>query len=107
MAKTSTGLQENVASTLCYAFFWVTGIIFLFIERDNRVVRFHAWQSVFTFAALDVLSFVVAMVPLLGTLLAGLLWLVKIALWLTLMIKAYQGEQFKLPIVGDLAAERV
>ncbi len=49
--KTSSGMQQNVAGLLCYLFWWVTGIIFLIIEKDNKFVRFHAWQSIFTFAA--------------------------------------------------------
>ena len=46
MEKTSTGLDENVAGLLCYILGWITGIVFLVIEPDNKFVRFHALQSI-------------------------------------------------------------
>jgi len=96
--KTSTGLDENVASLLCYLGGWITGLIFFLIEKDNKTVRFHAMQSLITFGAVNVLIFI----PLVG-LIVGL---VSLILWILLMIKAYQGEKFKLPLVGDIAEKQ-
>ncbi|MFC1909399.1 DUF4870 domain-containing protein [Chloroflexota bacterium] len=46
MEKTSTGLPENVAGLLCYVLWWVSGIVFLIIESENKWIRFHAFQSI-------------------------------------------------------------
>ena len=48
--KSSAGSDENIASLLCYAGWWVTGVIFLIIEKDSKTVKFNAWQSIMTFA---------------------------------------------------------
>src|SRR5215813_11348283 len=63
--KSSTGLDENVASLLAYVFGLVSGLIFFFIEKDSRLVRFHGMQS---------------------TLLAGVFWVGEIALWVVSLI---------------------
>jgi uncharacterized membrane protein len=51
----TTSLKPNVAGLLCYLGFWVTGVIFLFIERKNKLVRFHAMQSLVTFGILNII----------------------------------------------------
>jgi uncharacterized membrane protein len=89
------GLEENVAGLLCYALAWITGIIFLILEQENKFVRFHAMQSVIVFAALTVLSWI----PFIN----WFVWVIALILWIVLMIKAYQGVIFKLPWIGDLA----
>ena len=53
---TKTGLQENVAGLLCYILGWVTGIIFLILEPENKFVKFHAIQSIIVFGALSIVS---------------------------------------------------
>lgn len=107
MAATSTGLQQNVAGALCYALAWVTGIIFILIEPNNRLVRFHAWQSLFTFGTLSILDMVLGLLPGVGRLLQSVLFLIGLVLWVMLIVKTYQGEKLKLPIFGDLAEDRV
>jgi uncharacterized membrane protein len=99
----STGLQPNVAGLLCYVLGWVTGIIFLVIEKDNEFVRFHAWQSIVVFGALTVASVVLGFIPIIGWVVAWLLSVAGFILWIILMIKAYQGQRFKLPIAGNIA----
>ena len=54
MDKTSTGLAENVAGLLCYVLGWISGLIFILIEPENKFVRFHAIQSIFVFSILTV-----------------------------------------------------
>ena len=49
MVKTSTGLEDNIAGLLCYVAGWVSGLIFLLIETENKFVRFHAVQSIIVF----------------------------------------------------------
>ncbi len=102
-AKTSTGIDENVAGLLCYVLTWITGIIFLIIEKDNKFVRFHAMQSLITFLPL----FIIAMIPIIGWMLSIIIWPVSLILWILLMYKAYKGEMFKLPIVGNIAERQI
>jgi uncharacterized membrane protein len=106
--KTSTGLDANLAAALSYLVGFVSGIVFLVIEKENRFVRFHALQSVLAFGAITLLWVLLNAVPLLGFVLGVLVIIPGSAIiWLFLMFKAYQGEEFKLPIVGSIAAERI
>ena len=100
MVKTSTGLEENVAGLLCYVLGWVTGLVFILLEQENKFVRFHAMQSIIIFGALNIISIV--FVPFLWVF-ASLLGVLAFALWIILIIRAYQGVMYKLPVVGDLA----
>jgi len=101
MAKTSTGLEENVASLLCYALAWVTGIIFVIVEQKNKVVRFHAMQSIIVFLSLSTIGSIMS--ALFGGIFGGMIGLLGFVLWVVLMVKAYQGGIYKLPIAGDFA----
>ena len=101
----STGLNQNVAAMLCYLAGWVTGLIFFLIEKDNKFVRFHAMQSIITFGGLTALFMFAAFIPVLGWMLFPILGIVQLVLWILLMVKAYQGEKFKLPVIGDLAEQ--
>jgi uncharacterized membrane protein len=112
--KTSSGLEPNLAALLAYLFGWISGLIFFLIEKDNKYVRFHALQSILLnvamiviYIGLVIVSIVLRIIPVLGAIIAGLLWLlipfVFLAAVIILMIKAYQGEMFKLPIIGDIA----
>ena len=124
--KTSMNLDENVASALCYALAWLTGIIFFFMEKENKTVRFHAMQSILTFLPLTILGYVFSGilgvsysynsvygytygVPTLSPFyyVGMLIYLVVFVLWLLLMFKAYKGEMFKLPVVGDIAEKQI
>ena len=109
----SPRLRANVVGALCYLVGFVTGILFLVLEpyRHDRFIRFHAWQSIFLSISWVVLH--VALYILLSTL-PWTLWrltatissLVSLALFLVVlltMFKAYSDEQFKLPVIGDLA----
>lgn len=92
-----TGLPKNTAAALSYVLGWLTGIVFLLIEKDP-FVRFHAAQSIIVFGILTI----VTIIPFLW-MIAPLAWIVSFVLWLVLIFKAYQGEDFKLPWVSDLA----
>jgi len=106
-AKTSMNLEENVAGALCYVLGWITGIIFYIMEKDNKFVRFHAMQSIIVFFPLSIILGIVQgillFVPFIGWAISTLIGLFMFVLWLVLMLKAYQGEKFKLPVVGDIA----
>jgi uncharacterized membrane protein len=103
MAKTSTGLQENVAGLLCYVLGWVSGIIFLIIEPENSFVRFHAFQSIIVFAILTLVGIVFSPIPLLGAFIGWIASIAGFILWIVLMVMAVQGKKYKLPWAGDLA----
>ena len=113
--NTSMNMEENVASLLCYLGVWVTGIIFFFLEKNNKTVKFHAMQSIIVFLPLTILGYIFMGllgisysyttsyygVPYYGipTLspfyyVGVLIYLVMAVLWLILMFKAYKGEKF-------------
>jgi len=105
--KTSTGLQQNVAGLLCYVVGWITGIIFLILEKDNKFVKFHAVQSIVVFGAHTVITVIFGWIPVVGTIVNWILGVVAFILWIILMVKAYQGQMFKLPIAGNIAESQV
>jgi len=107
MEKTSTGLQENIAGLLCYVLGWVTGIIFLFIEKENKFVRFHAVQSIVVFGVLSIIAIVLNWIPVIGWILNSIVGLVAFILWVVLIYKAYKGEKYKLPVAGDFAEKQL
>lgn len=101
--QTLAGMPKNTKAALCYVGVWVTGLIFLLIEKEDKFVRFHAMQSLVAFAGLTILT----MVPLIGWILSPLIMILGFILWLVCIIKAYQGERFKLPGVGDWVEKQI
>jgi len=115
--RTGTGLEPNVAAALSYVLTWVTGIIFLMIEKDDEYVRFHAKQAIVfgvaifaIWIALSIFFAVVAFMPIIGGIVVGILatlvwfafYIGILILWIVLIVKAYQGQRYNLPILGDL-----
>jgi uncharacterized membrane protein len=112
LGPTSMGMQANVAAGLSYVLGWITGLIFFFGEKQNRFVRFNAMQSILLYAALTVVYIVIDVLSTaflfsgLFTLFVVLTWLVglgALALWIILMVNAFQGKYLKLPVIGDYA----
>lgn len=103
----STNLDPKVAACLSYVLCWVTGLIFLLIEKENRFVKFHAWQSLITFGGLTVIAVVAGIIPFLGAMIVTLIQILAIVLWIVLMVKAYQGEWFRLPVAGEIAENQL
>ena len=99
----STGLEPNIAGLLCYLGGWITGIIFLVIEQKNNFVRFHALQSIITFGAITVASALLGWIPYAGSFFGGILGILALVLWILLMVKAHQGELYKVPVAGQVA----
>src|ERR1700723_52714 len=108
-----TGLAENVAGLLCYVAGWVTGLIFYLIDK-RPFVRFHAAQSLVLFGGIVVAYILLGMIAaasifggwmltLMSFLIYGVLGIGSFILWVLCMVKAYQGQKFKLPVIGDLA----
>jgi uncharacterized membrane protein len=113
-----TALEENVAGLLCYVLGWLTGLVFFLIDK-RPFVRFHAAQSMLTFGAIHVIQIFFMMGGMAGGTMGGMMggfmfggitwmlfgllnFLIVIA-WIVCMVKAYQGERYKLPIVGGIA----
>jgi uncharacterized membrane protein len=125
------GLDPKVAAALSYI--WIVGLIFFFIEKENRFVRFHALQSIIFGIANSVLMTVLAILAVIltfafgiggamvgggiGTVIGLLVWLIWLLFWAIALalfiglifaaIKAYQGVKFKLPIIGNMAEKMV
>ena len=102
-AESSTGLSANVAGLLCYVLGWITGIIFIVLEKKSTFVRFHAWQSIMTFGVLTVAQLVVGWIPFVGWILSILIGILMFVLWLILIIQAGTGKMWKVPGAGDWA----
>lgn len=120
--KSSTGLDENIAALLAYVFGWLSGLIFFLIEKDSKLVRFHAMQSILLNVSIAVAAFAIWIVvfifwiiaaqlsDVLGMLIglvATLLWIAfsvsLLIAWVMCLIRAYQGQYFKLPVIGNYA----
>jgi len=130
-ASGGSGLDPKIAAALSYI--WIVGIIFFFIEKEDRFVRFHALQSILyfitfmiTMAVLGVLAFILTFAFGIGGAIVGgalgmivnlLVWVVWLIFWLIALlflvglvfaaVKAYQGQMFKLPIIGNMAEKIV
>ena len=102
----TTSLEPNIAGLLCYLGIWITGIIFLVIEHKNKFVRFHAIQSIIVFGTLSIASAILTRIPFVGGFFGGIIGVLFFILWIVLMVKAYQGQLYKVPVAGDIAAER-
>jgi uncharacterized membrane protein len=106
MSKTSLGLDENIEGALCYLFGILTGIVFFVLEKDSKFVKFHAMQSILFGIVYLVISTILAFIPIVGWILDMLIVILAFALWLYLMYKAYKGEMYKIPYIGDIAEEQ-
>ena len=124
--KSSTGLDDNIAALLTYIFGWVSGLIFFLIEKDSKLVRFHAMQAIlFNVLVIVVLIIFWIVFGILFVILAqiseaigGLAGILGLLLWLAFavavlggvilcMVRAYQRKFFKLPIIGNMAEKIV
>ncbi len=120
--KSSTGLEPNLAALLSYVLGWVTGLVFILIEQKEKYVRFHAFQSLYFFGAITliqivaipVLSAIFGRIPVFGWAVSLFLWSLSVIVgiigfifWILGMVKAYQGDWYRFPIVGDMAYKAV
>jgi len=105
--NTVLGIDKNFEALLCYVLGWISGIVFLFLEKENKYVRFHAMQSLVTFLPLFLISMVIGSIPVLGWLISFFISILSLVLWIMLMVKAYKGETYKLPYAGDFAEKQL
>ena len=119
--ESDTQMKQNKMGLLCYAGFWVTGIIFLVIEKKNNMIRFHAMQSLVTFGILHIIWGVASSFgsPLVwgvgygwglfspmfiaGMVVFGIFFAIWWILWAVLMYRTYHGMTYRVPVFGNLA----
>jgi len=118
-AESSTGMTANVAGLLCYVALWVTGIVFVVLEKKSKFVKFHAWQSIMTFGVLTVIQIILSIVGAIArsispfgggwrfaNVLGIIVWVIIVGLWIVLMLLAYQGKMWKVPGAGNWAEKQ-
>lgn len=120
--KSSTGLDENIAALLAYVATWISGLIFFLIEKDSRFVRFHAMQAILLGATATIIGVVLWFLSLFGIVISAsvsealgglvvlvvglLIFVLSIGVVIAIvmcLIKAYQKQYFKLPVIGNFA----
>jgi uncharacterized membrane protein len=111
-------MSANTAGLLCYVATWITGIIFVVLEKKSTFVKFHAWQSIMTFGVLTVVQIILSIISgiALVTFSLGLwgvvhvlgviVWVITVGLWIALMLLAYQGKMWKVPWAGNWAEKQ-
>lgn len=113
-ASSTTGLDERLAAVLCYSVWWITGGLFLLLERQHRTVRFHAAQSLVLFGAISAVLVALGAVSALALMLSSqayqavrvfgdLLWGGAAVLWLVLVLRTWRGDVWRVPLVAALA----
>lgn len=107
MADTSLGLPENIANTLAYALGFISGGVLLAMEKSNATVRFHAMQSILFSLPLFVLQMILSFIPLIGWLIMLPVGLFGLCAWVFLMFKAFTGDKFMIPVIGDMAKKQI
>ncbi len=112
MANVDT--NRNLVAALSYFLGFITGMVILFVEKDDKFVRFHAMQSTVIFGALFVVNIIIGMIfsPLgifevIGRFVETVLFIIAIVIWAVSMVKAYNGQVFKWPIAGKFAEKQV
>jgi len=119
--RSSTGLDANIAAALSYFFGLLSGALFFAMESESRFVKFHAMQSmlvsvaaIVVYIAYTIVFMILWRLPFIGWIagiFASLGWLVLalafLGVWLYCMFRAFQGERFKLPFIGEVAEKQV
>jgi uncharacterized membrane protein len=97
----------NVVAVLAYLGGALTGIVVLLVEKKDQFVRFHAMQSTVTFLLVLVANLLLRNIPVAAVLAYIPLGVAVTALWIVLMVKAFMGERYKLPYIGDFAERQL
>jgi uncharacterized membrane protein len=112
--SSTTGIDARLATILCYSLWWVTGLLFLILERRDRSVRFHAAQSLVLFGGVSLVLAAVGALSAVALVLSNrsyqvvqaagnAVWVGAAVLWLVLVLKAWRGEMWRVPLVATLA----
>ncbi|UTR16407.1 DUF4870 domain-containing protein [Salipaludibacillus sp. LMS25] len=105
--NSSTGITNNIGGLLAYSLTFITGIIFIIIEKENKFIRFHAMQSIMTFVPLYIITAYGGLIPYAGLFISFFTGMSMLVFWILGMIKAYKGDIYKFPIVGNIAAKQL
>jgi uncharacterized membrane protein len=105
--KSSLNMNENHAALIAYLFGWLSGLIIFLLEKESRFVRFHALQSLIFFGAMTLILGILGRIPRIGWVFALLGGITTFGFWIIGMVKAYQGELYRFPIIGDIAAGQI
>jgi len=116
-ARSSTGLSPHAASVLCYAAAWLSALIFLALERDSRLVRFHALQATLAFGGLCALGLIFGMLTVVSAFYSTtafkifaaaseVAWVAMAVVWLIALVCVYRNAGWKMPLVGRYALRR-
>jgi uncharacterized membrane protein len=105
-------LDPKIAGALCYLFGCLSGLLFFVLENDDKRVRFHALQSILLFGILSLLSFLSIVLTIFTNFVVfrmatSAIWILHFVAWIFLVIRTYQGENYRLPLIGDFAAREV
>jgi uncharacterized membrane protein len=102
-----TGLSDNAASGLAYVTI-IPAIIFLVVAPYNQKaeIRFHCWQSIFLGVGCIVIDIVLSMIPVVGWIILPFFGLLILIVWILCMVKAFGGQRFNIPVIGDFAAKQ-
>jgi uncharacterized membrane protein len=92
---------------VAYLFGWLSGLIIFLLEKESRFVRFHALQSLVFFGGMSLILGVLGRIPFIGILVVVAGGILSFGFWILGMIKAYQGELYRFPVVGDFAARQI
>ena len=101
--KSTSGVPQGIAGVICYFIPLVGGLVFLFLEKENKLVRFHAVQSILLWIVFILVLAIFNWIPIIG-------WLIDIAvvvLWLFIMYQALMEREFMLPAIGGIAKRQV
>lgn len=105
-----TDPSRNIVAALSYLLGFITGVVILFVEKDDKFVRFHAMQSTVLFLSLFVINLVMGIIfeplglfALFGGIIENIIFIIFVIIWLISMIKAFKGQIFKWPIAGRIA----
>ena len=106
--------NRNLVAALSYFLGFITGVVILLVEKDDKFIRFHAMQSTLVFGVIFVadiiLGAVIGAVPILNlinSLFNTLVFIVALIVWIVSMLKAFQGQMFKWPVVGNFAERQI
>ena len=104
--RSSTGLDANIAALLANLLGPLSGLIFVLIEKESRLVKFHAWQALIFGGVYFIVTIALGFVPCVGWVLMLFLAVAVFVVWILMMVKAYQFKVWKLPVLGDFAEDQ-
>lgn len=106
---TNSDRDRNIVAAICYipVFSPVIAIIILFVEKDDRFIRYHALQALLFSVCYFSAVFLFGGLPFLGGIILGLIFVLALFVWIWGMISVYRGKMFKLPVLGNFCETRI